>query len=74
MSVTLQGVQIGRASWWRRFRARLRPAPSRPPTYHATRTANVRPGAGGRHRPAVGGVIRQEALPNGWIVTFRRRP
>lgn len=74
MDVTLQGVEIGRTCWWSRCVARLRPTPSRPPSYHATRTANVRPGAGGRHRPAVGGVIRQEHLPNGWIVTFRRRP
>lgn len=75
MDVTLTGVEIVRTCWWHRAWARLRPAPSRPPTYHATRIANVRPGnPRGRHRCTVGGVIRQEALANGWIVTFRRRP
>jgi hypothetical protein len=74
MSVTqTTGVEIGWTCWWQRLRARLRPTPSRPPSYHASRTANVRPGTGGRHRCATG-VLRQEQLPSGWIVTFRRRP
>jgi len=68
------GVQIGHTSWLQRLTARLRPTPSRPPSYHASRTVNVRPGQGGRHRCVAGGVIRQEPHPGGWIVTFRRRP
>lgn len=73
MGVTLTGIEVAQPSWWQRVVARWRPTPTRPPSYHASRTANVRPGSGGRHRCTTG-VLRQEQLPSGWIVTFRRRP
>lgn len=76
MSVTqTMAVEIVRDGWWRRTLARFRPAPSRPPTYHAshlTRTVNTRPGKRGRHRPTAGGVIVTYRLVGGRYVSFRR--
>jgi hypothetical protein len=74
MGCTQVGVETGRCRWWERLTARLRPAPTRPPSYHATRTANVRPG-GGKHRHTPGGLVTAYRLLDGRVVKFRsRRP
>lgn len=79
MSITqTMGVQVVRDGWWRRTLARLKPAPSRPPAFHAsriTRTANTRPGLRrGRHRCIAGGVIVTYRLTGGRYISFRRHP
>jgi len=78
MSVTqTMAVQVVRDGWWRRTKARLRGAPTRPPTYHASRlgrTATTRPRQRGRHRHGAGGVIVTYRLPGGRYISFRRRP
>lgn len=66
-------MHLGRAangSWWQLL---FRRTPTRPPSWHAPRPTNTRPG-GGRHRCNAGGVLKQCQLPNGSVVTFRRRP
>ena len=75
MDDTLVGVHINHTSWWQRLTARLRTrsAPSRPPAWHAPRgPANTRPG--GRHRRSDGGDHETYQLPDGRVITFRRRP
>jgi hypothetical protein len=74
MSVTQVGVEIGQRKWWKRWTARLRPAPTRPPSYHASRTVNTRPGQRGRHRGLPGEQAVTYPHPNGHYITFRRRP
>lgn len=75
MGDTQVGVEIGsRRGWWERVTARFRPAPSRPPSYHASRTINTRPRTRGRHRGRPGGVAVTYTHPNGHLITFRRRP
>lgn len=73
MGDTLTGVRTPSTSWFQRLLNRLRTAPSRPPSWHATRQINVRPGSG-RHRANAGGIPISYQLPNGDIVTYRRRP
>ena len=76
MDVTrTMAVQVVRDGWWRRVVARFRPAPSRPPTYHAsrlTRTPNTHPTKRGRHRHCAGGVIVTYRLAGGRYISFRR--
>lgn len=78
MSVTqTMAVEIVRDGWLRRTVARFRPAPSRPPTYHAsriTRTVKTGPAHRGRHRHTSGGVIVTYRLAGGRYVSFKRRP
>jgi hypothetical protein len=68
------GVETGRCKWWERFTARLRPTPTRPPSYHASRTVNTHPGQRGRHRGTPGAQAVTYPHPNGHYITFRRRP
>lgn len=58
--------------WLSNLINRLRPAPSRPPGWHATRQTNTRPG-GGRHR-ATGGAFEVYTLPDGRQFRMRLRP
>ena len=71
------GGDARRSNWLCNLLTRIkRPAPVRvPPSWHApTHPGNTRPGGGGNHRRSDGGEYDAYKLPDGRIVTFRRRP